>query len=265
MKYTFGFIGTGNMGGTMARCAVKGVGAGQVVVMNRSPEKARALASDCGCAVCESALEVAQSAKFVVLGVKPNQIAGVIEEILPALSGESVLVSMAAGVRTEVMREKSGGVCGVIRILPNTPCALGKGAVLISASPREEASARELAAALAPAGLVLNIPESQMDAGCSAAGCTPAYGYMFIDALAAGAEKAGLPRDMALKLCAQAVLGAAEMVLQGSEDPQTLCDRVCSPGGSTVEGVKALQNGGFAPLVRDALYASYERNVELGK
>lgn len=260
--YQIGFIGLGNMGSALAKAACRGAGAENVVVMNRSPEKARAFANEQGCAFTESAAEVAASAQFVVLGVKPQQLRELVTSLAPCFDGETVLVTMAAGVPISTVGECAGKVCPVLRILPNTPCALGQGLVLVSRAEENAAQSEDFMRLMAAAGRFEVIPETLMDAGCAASGCSPAYAYLFIDAIARGAETGGVPYEQALGMAAQAVLGAAAMVLQSGKDPETLCENVCSPGGSTIEGVKLLREEGMQDLVSRATVASWRRNVE---
>ena len=260
-------IGCGNMGGAIARALCRAAAPECVSIANRSAEKAQRLAAELGCAVAETNIACAADADFVFLGVKPAGIFPLLEEISPALREDAVIVSMAAGVTGTAMRDALGGKQNpLVRILPNTPCAIGKGLVLIApCGTVAEASLEKLAALLAPCGRCARTDEAHADAGMTAGGCTPAYTYLFIDALAAGGERAGLSREEALQWAAAAVAGAAELLLQSGKTPGQLCDEVCSPGGSTIEGVNALRDGGFSDLVAGAFEKSYVKNGLLGK
>ncbi len=264
-RFKLGFIGLGNMGSALALAACQGAGPENVAVMNRSPEKARRFSEEQRCAFLETAEAVARESEFVVLGVKPQQLRALVQQIAPALDEETVLVTMAAGLTIKSVAEAAGGACPVLRILPNTPCALGQGMVLVSRGEDEAEKAAEFERLLAAAWRFEEIPETLMDAGCAASGCSPAYAYLFIDAIARGAAEAGVPYEQALSMAAQAVLGAAAMVLRSGKDPDTLCENVCSPGGSTIEGVRLLREEGLPDLVRRATLASWRRNVELGQ
>ena len=254
------FVGTGNMGGAILRAVCTGFDHAEICISNRSAEKSAALAAELGCRAAKSNTECVQGADFVFLGVKPNMIAAVLSEIAPALSPDAVLVSMAAGISGNAMRAALGDTAGnpIIRILPNTPCAIGKGLVLVA--PCGDVPAEKLAALktlLAPCGLVSDTDEAHADAGMVIGGCTPAYTYMFIEALADGAVRCGLPRADAQAWAAQAVAGAAELLLQSAQHPGALKDAVCSPGGSTIEGVRALEQGGFRASAMDAVCAAF--------
>ena len=262
------FIGTGNMGSAIARAVCTAADPGTVYVSNRSFAKAEALAQEVGCHACPTNPDCAKDADYIFLGVKPNQMRDVLEEILPVLSDRQVIVSMAAGVTGEAM----GAALGknrenpIVRILPNTPCAIGKGLMLIapcgSVGPE---ILTELSGLLAPCGRVGFTDEAHADAGMVIGGCTPAYTYLFIEALADGGVRCGLSRQDALAWAAQAVSGAAELLLQSGAHPGALKDAVCSPGGSTIEGILALENGAFRGTVMNAVIASWEKDRKLGK
>lgn len=261
------FIGCGNMGGAIARAVCRATESANVSLANRSAEKAQRLAAELGCGVAETNVACAADADFVFLGVKPAGICPLLEEIAPALREDAVIVSMAAGVTGAAMRAALGGRNNpIVRILPNTPCAIGKGLVLIAPCGEvAEETLGKLSALLAPCGVCARTDEAHADAGMTAGGCTPAYTYLFIDALAAGGERAGLSREDALSWAAAAVAGAAELLMQSGKTPGQLCSEVCSPGGSTIEGVNALRDGGFEQLVAGAFEKSWKKNGLLGK
>ena len=179
---------------------------------------------------------------------------------LSARTDRPVLVSMAAGVTIRTIRETLGLPCPVVRIMPNLPVALGKGVVLIS--PDDTVTEDELTAleeALKPAGLLMRMPEDKLDAGSAVSGCGPAFVYLFLDALANG----GVPYPQALALAAQTMIGAAEMALASGKHPGKLQSEVCSPGGTTIAGVRALEQRGARAAAMDAVIAAYERTCEL--
>ena len=262
------FIGTGNMGGAIVRAVCTDVDPAVVCISNRSAEKSAALAAELGCRAAGSNTECVQGADFVFLGVKPNMIAAVLTEIAPALREDAVIVSMAAGISGDAIRAAlgEGGRNPIVRILPNTPCAIGKGLMLVA--PCGEVPAEKLAelkTLLAPCGLVRDTDEAHADAGMVIGGCTPAYTYLFLEALADGGVRCGLPRADALVWAAQAVAGAAELLLQSGLHPGALKDAVCSPGGSTIEGVRALENAAFRGAVMDAVSAAYFKDWNRSK
>ena len=228
-----------------------------------------ALAAELGCAVAEDNRAAAAQAEYIVLCVKPQMMEGVLSELVPALGDGQAVVSIAAGLTCETLRGWLAGAQGrpaLLRVMPNTPAAIGKGMLALCA---EAGTAEEYLAGvedlLAPAGRVERIAEGQMDAFSAVAGCGPAFVYPFIEALADGGVKVGLPRGQAVTYAAQMVLGAAAMVLESGKHPGQLKDEVCSPGGSTIAGVAALEERGFRSAAIQAVEAAFRRNQELGK
>lgn len=265
-KYIAGFIGTGNMGGALATAACKSNT--NVLLADNDTAKAQALAAQCGCAAGDT-VAVAQQCRYIFLGVKPQILGTVLSELrslLAAREDRFVLVSMAAGVTIDRITELLGAEYPIIRIMPNTPAAIGEGMILYTANgavtAEEEADFADLMTA---AGAFDRLPEALIDAGSALSGCGPAFVYLFIEALADGAVECGLPRDKALRYAAQTVSGAAQMVLTDGRHPGALKDAVCSPGGSTIVGVHALEDGAFRGAVMGAVQAAFERTKELGK
>ena len=228
-----------------------------------------ALAAELGCAVAQDNRAAAAQAEYIVLCVKPQMMEGVLSELAPALGEGQAVVSIAAGLTCGTLRGWLAGAQGrpaLLRVMPNTPAAIGKGMLALCA---EAGTAEEYLAGvedlLAPAGRVERIAEGQMDAFSAVAGCGPAFVYPFIEALADGGVKVGLPRGQAVTYAAQMVLGAAAMVLESGKHPGQLKDEVCSPGGSTIAGVAALEERGFRSAAIQAVEAAFRRNQELGK
>ena len=266
---TIAFLGAGNMGGAIIRSVCGAGKSDRVIITDYSVQKAVELAQEVGCEAAEGNVKAAMAAKFVLLAVKPQVIESVIEEIAPYLTDEQVLVSIAAGVTIKSISEKLarfGKSLPIIRLLPNTPAAIGKGLVLVVPSPdTEKADLEELIDLLRPCGRVEKTSENYADAIMVIGGCTPAFTYMFIEALADGAVMTGLPRADALTFAAQTVMGAAAMVLESGKHPGELKDAVCSPAGSTIEGVNTLEKGAFRASVMDAVINAWHRTVQLGK
>ena len=266
MKY--GFIGCGNMGGAVARAVCKGAGSGDVLLANRTPAKAQALADELGCA-CGTNEEVAGICDFIFLGVKPQMMADMLDELTPTLEARAesrpfVLVTMAAGLSMQQIRQMAGSGYPIIRMMPNTPVALGDGMIQYCSDDVEPERMAEWLAAMAPAGRLDAVPEGMMDAASAVSGCGPAYAYMFVEALADGAVKCGVPRAKAMRYAAQMLLGSASLLLETGEHPGALKDAVCSPGGSTIAGVAALEDRGFRGAAIAAVEAAYRRTKELG-
>ncbi len=264
-KYIAGFIGTGNMGGALAQAACKTNTA--VLLSDGAREKAEALANRLGCTAGDNAA-VVTDCRFVFLGVKPQVLGAVLADVAPLLCkrDDVVLVSMAAGVAIDAIVAAVGKELPVIRIMPNTPASIGEGMILYTANDLvDEAAETAFLHLMKAAGSFDRLPEHLIDAGSALSGCGPAFVYQFIEALADGGVKCGLPRDKALRYAAQTVCGAAKMVLTDGRHPGELKDAVCSPGGSTIAGVKALEDGAFRGTVMGAVDAAFARTKELGK
>ena len=259
-----GFIGTGNMGGALASAAARS-GEVEVLLANRTKAKAETLAERIGAVVSSNEI-IAREADHIFLGVKPQMIVDVLKGIAPALKERKsapVLISMVTGLDIARIQELAGGDYPVIRIMPNTPAAVGAGTILYAAQNVTDAQLDAFRAVLAQAGLLLPLPEEKIDAASAISGCGPAFCFQFADALALGGVRAGLSYPDACRLAAQTMLGAAEMLLQGGEAPDVLKMRVCSPAGTTIEGVLALEQGGFSYTVQNAVTAAYRRTVEM--
>ncbi len=262
-----GFIGTGNMGGALARAAAKDP-ENKLLLANRSPAKAEALAGQTGGQVLNNK-EAAAKAEYLFLGVKPHLLPGILaelREVLAARRDRFVLVSMAAGTEIARVRGLAGGDWPVIRIMPNTPCSIGEGMLLYACSENvSQAEEARFLRAMAAAGRFAKLEERLIDAGSAVSGCGPAFVDLFIEALADGGVACGLPRALALELAAQMTAGAARLILESGTHPGALKDAVCSPGGSTIQGVRTLEEAGFRAAVMDAAIAAYEKTLELGK
>ena len=261
MKY--GFIGCGNMGSALARALSKSTA--DILLTDRSG-KAKALARELGCAYGTNE-QAAGQCQILFLAVKPQMMAGVLEPLAPILNEKKpTLVTMAAGLEMARIEALAGGACPVLRIMPNTPAAVGKGMIPYCRNARvEDASLAELLQDMAHAGRFDPIDEQLMDAASSLSGCGPAYAYLFLEALADGAVACGLPRQKALEYAAATLAGASEMYLATGQHPGALKDAVCSPGGSTIAGVQALEQHGFRGAVMDCIAAAFRRSRELGK
>ena len=264
----FGFIGTGNMGGALARAVSKSVNTKEVLLSDRAEVKAQLLANELGCSYGDNTA-VASSAKFIFLGVKPQVMKETIENLLPTLQKRNdrfVLVTMAAGLKISDIANMCKTNYPIIRIMPNTPVAVGKGMILYSASDEvfmDEIG--EFCDALKLAGKVDRLEEKLIDAASAVSGCGPAFVYMFCEALSDAGVECGLPRQKALEYAAQTLSGAAELLLTSGKHPAVLKDEVCSPGGTTIAGVHALEDNGFRAAAMAAVKAAYDRTKELNK
>ena len=268
MKYDFGFIGTGAMGGALAEAVSKNSEGYSVLLNDKDSKKASVLAEKIG-ADFGNLKDVISECKYIFLGVKPQMLEGLFSEIGDALSkrnGRFILVSMAAGTSIEKIQTLAGFKYPVIRIMPNLPCSVGKGLTMVSRSG--EVTDEELAVflkAMEKSGAVDEIPEGLIDVGSALSGSGPAFAFMMIEALADGAVSCGFPRDKAYKYAAEMLIGSAELMLVTNKSPSALKDSVCSPKGTTIEGVRALEKGSFRSSVFEAVVATYEKTQKINK
>lgn len=258
-----GFIGTGNM----AQAMIGGILKKQVCT------KEDIIASDCMEASCvknherfgiETTTEntqVAEKADILVLSVKPQYYESVIAQIKDTLRDEQLIITIAPGKTLAWLREQFGRDVKIIRTMPNTPALVGEG--MTAACPNEFVEKADLEKALA----VLNsfsktevVAESLMDVVVSVSGSSPAYIFMLIEAMADGAVSDGMPRSQAYEFAAQAVLGSAKMVLETGKHPGELKDMVCSPGGTTIEAVRVLEERGFRSAIIEAMKSCVEKS-----
>ena len=261
-----GFIGTGNMGGALILAAAKSNDKNELLLADKIREKADALAEKTGGKAVDN-LTVAAEADYIFLGVKPQMLKDTLEDIIPVLKNRKdrfVLVSMLAAFTCERICEAAGGNYPVIRIMPNTPAAIGEGMILYAPNPEvTEEEVSFFLDSMKEAGRFSPLPEKLIDAGASVAGCGPAFVDLFVEALADGGVACGLPRAQAMEFAAQMVAGAAKLILESKKHPGQLKDEVCSPGGTTIQGVRALEKGGFRSAVTEAVIAAYEKNFDL--
>jgi pyrroline-5-carboxylate reductase len=258
-----GFIGTGNMGSALAIAAAKTNG--QIFLCNRTPAKAEALARKLHCETA-SAQQIAEGCDYIFLGVKPQMMGDLLAGLAPTLRQRRdafTLVSMAAGLTMETLQKMAGGSYPVIRMMPNTPVAVGSGVILYDATPTSQVEG--FCQAMAHAGYLHRLPEPLIDAGSAVSGCGPAFASMFLEALADGGVACGLPRETALRLAAHTLAGTAHLLLETGKHPGVLKDEVCSPGGSTIQGVRTLEHHGFRSAVIEAVISAAEKSSKLGK
>jgi len=229
------------------------------------PEKLARVAREHGVRPATNA-EAAAHADTVIVAVKPHFVVPVLEDIGSALKPGTCVISIAAGVPLQVIEGNLPPETPAIRAMPNTPCLIGQGAIALApgrhATPSHVAEAQRLFGAL---GLVVTVGEQLMDAVTGLSGSGPAYVYLFIEALADGGVMAGLPRDVALRLAAQTVAGAAGMVLETGRHPGELKDMVTSPAGTTIAGLSVLEDRGVRGAALRAVQAAAARSAELGR
>ncbi len=257
MKY--GFIGCGNMGGAIARALSQKTT--DFAITDRSG-KAKALGFH-----YTTAEDIAQNAERIFLAVKPQMMAGVLEKLRPILQERNpLLITMAAGLTMDKIDAMAGGGFPVIRIMPNTPTGIGMGVIQYCANELVDIDIlADWLDDMEHCGLLDPLDEHLIDAASALSGSGPAYMYVFLEALADGAVACGIPRAKAYEYAAMTMAGSAQMYLQTKQHPGALKDAVCSPGGSTIAGLKALEEGAFRAAVMNCVAATCNRNKELGK
>ncbi len=283
-----GLIGLGNMGTALLKGILQEGSISKTDILASSglreeEEKAKA---EYGIGVTSENKEVAAHADILILAVKPQVIDGVLEEIRESISQDCVVLSIAAGITIAMLEkalsvphsakpapeggtewiEELGKEAKIARAMPNTPALVGSGTTAVSftdnVTEEEKGSVLKL---LSCCGSVYEIPEKLMDAVVAVSGSSPAYVFMFIEAMADAAVKEGMPRKLAYSFAAGSVMGSAKLMLETGKHPGELKDMVTSPAGTTVEAVRVLEEGGFRGLVMDAVEACADRSRELGK
>ena len=263
MLYKAGFIGCGNMGGALARAASKNVG--NIAVCDNDHIKTSLLCNECG-AVATDALNIINLSEFVFLGLKPQIMRDAITPWVDTInSSDATIVTMAAGLSISFFESVLGINRPIIRIMPNTPCSIGSGMILYSCNESVTAEReRSFIEVMNGAGLLDKIQENLIDAASTVSGCGPAFAFIFAEALADAGVECGLPRDKAILYASQMLKGSAELILDKGS-PAMLKDNVCSPGGTTIAGVHALESAGFRAAAMNAVVSAYKRTLELKK
>lgn len=256
-----GFIGCGNMGSVLATAASNSEAECRLYLSDANNTMANALSCETGGVVSDN-IQIASLCDYIFLAVKPNVILEVAKEIAPHLKENAVIISIAAGMTTTKIANEINKN-SIIRIMPNTPAAVGMGVFLYTTNNASNNEVEQFKILMQKAGKFALIDEELIDSATAVSGCGPAYAYMFIEALAKAGEGCGVPSELSLKLAAETVKGAAEMVLKSGIAPKKLCENVCSPGGSTIEGVRSLQENDFENTVDSAIKAAYKRTKEL--
>ena len=261
MKY--GFIGCGNMGGAIARALSKQTK--DIALADRSG-RGKALASELGITYSDNA-SIAEGCDRFFLAVKPHMMKDMLLPLRNTLARRKpLLITMAAGLEIQQIEEFAGVRLPIVRIMPNTPTAIGKGVIPYCRNDLvTDSLLADWLTDMRFCGLLDSLEERLIDAASALSGSGPAYMYMFIEALADGAVACGIPRAKAMEYAAMTMAGSAEMFLETKQHPGALKDAVCSPGGSTIAGVRALEQHGFRGAAMDCVIATYNRNKELGK
>lgn len=259
-----GFIGVGNMGESILRAIFKDamVPVEDVYIFDMNTQKVRALQEEFGVLTAQSASAMVAACDIVLLAVKPHVCASVLKECADAIDGKAIISIVAGWSRKQLSAIVPAA--RVLRVMPNTPCMIGEGMSALEMDHTLRVDELEFAKTLFESiGKAVMVPTSLMAAVTGVSGSGPAYVYLFIESLADAGVRAGLPRDMAYTLAAQTVVGAGKMVLETGRHPGALKDAVCSPAGTTIEAVTALERAGFRAAVMDGVEACVEKALDL--
>jgi pyrroline-5-carboxylate reductase len=263
-----GFLGAGNMSGALIAglIASKVVAAGSIRASDPRAERLAELAREHGITPCSTNADLVAASDVIVLGVKPQVVGVVLGGCGGSIEAKHLLVSIAAGVSIQTLEERLGAGARVVRAMPNTAALARAGATAISGGSHATKGDLDTAKALFDAvGQTVALDEHHLDAVTGLSGSGPAYVMLFVEALADGGVRMGLPRDVALLLATQTVFGSAKLLLDTGEHPARLKDLVTSPGGTTIAGLKALENGAVRAAVMEAVESATRRATELGK
>lgn len=263
-----GFLGAGHMGGAI----IRGYNDSarhyhhQILAFDPDSDKLLDLAEETGLTPCSSQEELAGACDVLILGIKPAMYENVLPALAPHLVDCQAVVSMAAGITIARIEELLGKPMAVVRIMPNTPAAVGMAMTAVCRNSKvEDGLFRNIFDIFKSIGRAEEVPEELIHCVIGVSGSSPAYTYMYIEALARAAEKNGMDYNQAVIFAAQSVLGAAQMVLAGGESPNTLRDNVCSPGGTTIEAVHTLQDKGFDQVIAAGFQAAVDKSKKMSK
>ena len=278
-----GCIGCGMMGGALIKAIAKKVGGDKILLSDGDVEKAKSLALELGANFVTSNAQIIENCSYIILAVKPAFFSSVLEQIKSSYNEKlssneknlPVMISIMAGLSIEKIEQMSckagisGGLQNIVRLMPNLPATVNEGMIALctkdNVSPEFKQEVEFVKEILSCAGKVEQVSEKLMDVVTAVSGSGPAYGFMFIEALADAAVLLGMPRNQAYIYASQTLKGAAQMVLETSDHPGKLKDAVCSPGGTTIQAVKSLEEKGFRSAVISAVESAYNKSVDLGK
>lgn len=265
MKYSYGFVGCGNMGGAILSCLADMHPDEKILAYDISDDKSAGFAKAYENVSQGNLADVLNECDYVFLGLKPQVLPAFLNEnIEKSRKYENTFVTMAAGTAIEKVSAYFSDGVKIIRIMPNIPVSVGQGTILFCHNGFvSEEQSKCFAKKMACTGLVIPVDEGRIDAGSAISGCGPAFVYMFIEALADGGVQCGLTREQATQLAAQTVMGSAKQVLESGVHPDELKDRVCSPGGTTIAGVHALEENAFRFASSEAVIRAYQKTLSL--
>lgn len=263
---TYGFIGTGNMASALIKVLRDEVEGKDIYLSNRTISKAERLCSEYNC-ILSTNLDIAKNCKYIILGVKPQMMTGVLNEIKEVLKkrNDFVLVTMAAGLTIQNYFDILGFECPLIRIMPNTPVSVREGVIIYTSKNTKKTDIDIFIKDFKNSGSLLEIDEDHFDQAGTISGCGPAYMDMIIEAIADAGVYLGLTRRQSIDLASAMMMGSGKLVLESQRNPIELKDEVTSPGGTTIEGVKVLEEGRAHSVFMNAIIAAFQKNEKLRK
>ena len=263
--YTAGFIGIGNMGGALMTAAAKMLDS-DFMVCDFDGKKVADAVEKYGCA-SGTAAEIAENCRYIFLGVKPQMAEDACRDLIAPLAARTdapVIVTMMAGLTMDTVRKFCGGEYKIIRIMPNIAAAVGESMTLCTRTDDvTDEELMEFFRIMSASGKVDLLPEKLIDAGMALSGCGPAFVCLFMEALADGAVACGVPRKSAMEYAAQMILGTVTLMQKTGKHPAVMKDEVCSPAGTTIAGIRALEANGFRSAAMEAVLAAYEKTKAL--
>jgi pyrroline-5-carboxylate reductase len=268
LKEKIGFIGGGKMGEALINGILRAglSSSDKIMVSDVDKKRLQILEKEAGIKTTQDNKKITSDSDIIILAVKPNMMGNVLDELNSEITSKHLIISIAAGVPLSFMESSLNEGCRVVRVMPNTPCLVGETAAGYALGKNATQADGKLVGQLLDAvGKSFLLDEKHLDAVTGLSGSGPAFIYVVIEALADGGVKMGLPRDVAITLAAQTAFGAAKMVLESDTDIGQLRDSVTSPGGTTIEGLHALEKGGLTNVLIDAVVAATKKSKSLGE
>lgn len=262
----YGFIGLGNMATAIMKGMInsKKFEAKHIFGMNRTFAKTENFANEYGIHACETVEDLMAKVDVVVLAVKPQMLPDILPTVRANLRPNQLIISVAAGKSLDYLHEHLGQKTTIFRVMPNINAVVGASTSCHSSREGTATAHKKLVEEMFDTvGSIIELPESQFAIFTTIGCASPAFTYLYIDALARAAVREGMPKKLALEIAASSVLGSAQMILASAEHPMELVDQVCSPGGTTIQGVTALQAKGFEGAVHDAVAAVMKKDLAL--
>lgn len=268
MNKKIGFIGAGNMGTALLKGILNSglANPDEIFVYDVDKSKTSLLNNEAGVCITHNNSELVEKSDIIILAVKPNYIKSALEECAGSFNSNKVIVSIAVGVSIQTIAEILGKDAKIVRTMPNIPVVVGEGMTLISFGGNIEETEKVIVKKLFEcSGKAEELEERLMSEVTALTGSSPAYVFLFIEAMADAAVLSGIPRGLAYKLASQAILGSAKMVLDSGKHPGELKDQVCSPAGTTIEAIAALEKNGFRHAIIEAMNECTKKAREIGK